>query len=83
MGQRDEALFSRSGTTSAEGKMTSRVDIPVPVALEEKLMGLAALADRPKAEYARMLLTKAVEGELAYLRSIGVAGGHGDGNNAG
>lgn len=84
MGQREEAaLFSRSGTTAADGKMSSRVDIPVPLALEEKLIGLAALADRPKAEYARMLLVKAIEGELAYLRSIGVAAGSGDGINAG
>jgi hypothetical protein len=84
MGQREEVpLFSRSGTTSADGKCTGRVDIPVPGSLEEKLIGLAVLANRPKAEYARMLLTKAVEGELAYLRSIGAAAGHGDGNNAG
>jgi predicted DNA-binding protein len=77
------SAFSRNGTTTAEGKCDSRVDIPVPAALEEKLIALAVMAGRPRAEYARMLLTKGVEGELAYLRSVGSLPALGDGNNGG
>lgn len=79
----NESSFSRSGNSVAEGKCDARIDIPVPVALEEKLIGLAVLAGRSRAEYARMLLTKAVEGELAYLRSIGRVPSAGDGMNGG
>ena len=80
MGNESEgSRFSRSGATSADGKCDSRVDIPVPSALEEKLIALAVMAGRPKAEFARMLLTKAVEGEIAYHRSIGSVADTSDG----
>lgn len=81
MGLGDPA-FSRSGHSTAEGKCSARIDVPVPPELEEKLIGLAVLAGRPKAEFARMLLTKAIEGELAYLRSVGALPDPGDGRNA-
>ena len=81
MGTNPEPLFSRSGITAADGKCDARVDIPVPATLEEKLIGLAVLSGRPRAEYARMLLTKAIEGELAYLRSIGAVANRSDGSN--
>ena len=75
----NEPAFSRNGTTTADGKCDARVDIPVPTALEEKLIALAVMAGRPRAEYARMLLTKAIEGELAYQRSVGAIAQSSDG----
>ena len=79
----NESALSRNGTTTAEGKCNSRVDVPVTADLEEKLIALAVMAGRPRAEYARMLLTKGVEGELAYLRSVGAIPQAGDGTNGG
>lgn len=73
--------FSRSGNTSAEGKCTTRIDIPAPESLEHKLIALAVMAGRPKAEYGRMLLTKAIEGEISWLRSIGKFADDSDGSN--
>ena len=83
MGRSDEPAFSRSGVTAEAGKCTARIDIPVPADLEEKLIGLAVLAGRPKAEFARMLLIKAIEGELAYLRSVGAIAEQGEPRNGG
>lgn len=73
--------FSRNGTTQDSGKLTERIDIPAPLDLKEKLIGLAVLNGKPSAEYGRMLLTKAIEGELAYLRSVGAIPDSGDGRN--
>ena len=76
----EEGRFSRSGITEG-AKCTARVDVPVTADLEEKLIALAVMAGKPRAEFARMLLTKAVEGELAYLRSVGSLPNLGDGRN--
>ena len=73
--------LSRNGTTAAEGKLDTRIDVPATTDLEEKLIALAVMAGRPKAEYARMLLIEAVEGRLAYLRSVGAIPDAGDGRN--
>ena len=83
MGWNEGSAFSRSGVTADAGKCTARIDIHVPPELEEKLIGLAVLAGRPKAEFARMLLTKAIEGELAYLRSVGAIAEQGEPRNGG
>ena len=45
----NDPRFSRNGTTSAEGKCDSRLDIPVPSSLEDKLIALAVMAGRPRA----------------------------------
>lgn len=81
MGREDR--FSRNGVTAAEGKCTERIDVPCTEDLSEKLIALAVMAGRPKAEYARMLLTKAVEGEIAYHRSIGAVAAADDGSKTG
>lgn len=81
MGSEDR--FSRNGVTSIEGKCTTRIDVPCPEDLSEKLIALAVMSGRPRAEYARMLLTKAVEGELAYLRSVGTLPAASDGSKTG
>lgn len=73
-----DAAFSRSGLTEDGAKLTSKLQIPISESLEEKLIGLSVLSGRPRAEVARMLLIKAVEGELAYLRIIGALPGGGE-----
>ena len=71
MGRNEDAAFSRSGASLVDGKCEARIDIHVPVAIEEELIALSVLAGKPRGEYARMLLVKAIKGELAWLRSIG------------
>lgn len=78
----DTPMFSRSGNSSHE-KLDARIDIPASESLQEKLIALAVMHRRPKAEYARMLLTKAVEGGLAWLQSMGQLPPGVDGTNEG
>jgi hypothetical protein len=80
----NDPLFARSAVpTGLDGKCEDRIDIPASTELKEKLIALSVLADKPRATYARMLLIKAIEGELAYLRSIGQIPAAGDGSNRG
>ncbi len=79
----NEPAFSRNGTTTESVKCTSRIDVPVSEGLEEKLIALAVMAGKPKAEFARMLLPKAIEGELAYMRSVGAIPQRSNGINEG
>ena len=81
MGNESDGRFSRSGVTPEMGKCTSRVDVPCSEDLSDKLIALAVMAGKPRAEFARMLLTKAVEGELAYMRSVGAIPPGGDGKS--
>ena len=74
----DPLAFMRSGNTDSAGKCSRRIDIPVTEELEEQLIALAVFAGRPKAEFARMLLVKAVAGELAYMRTLNAPGPNGD-----
>lgn len=71
MGSESDGRFSRSGVTDSEGKLSEKLQVPVSEELLEKLIGLSVLQGKPRAELARILLIKAVEGELAYLRIIG------------
>lgn len=74
-----DAAFSRSGVTTEDGKLSEKLQVPVSEELLEKLIGLSVLQGKPRAELARILLIKAVEGELAYLRIIGSLPQHGEG----
>ncbi len=78
-----DPVFSRSGVTAEAGKCTARIDVPCPPELVDALVALSYLHDKPKAEFARMLLTKAIHGELAYMRSIGLLPPNSDGTNKG
>ena len=77
-----EPAFSRNGITE-DGKLVARVDVPVTADLEEKLIALAVMAGKPRAEYARMILVEGVEGRLAYLRSVGALPDISEGRKAG
>lgn len=66
-----DALFSRSGLSEDGHKLTQKLQVPISEDLEEKLIALGVLQGKPRAEIARSLLIKAVEGEIAYLRIIG------------
>lgn len=64
----DEPMLSRSGTTSAGGKLARRLDIPVSEELEEAVIGMAVMAGVPKAEYVRKVLERHLFGELYIAR---------------
>lgn len=73
----DDPMFSRSGRTDAGGKLTTRIDIPSSIELDEALITMAALRGMPKAEYARSILERAVWGEFAMLRRVAKQAGLG------
>lgn len=54
-------LLSRSGQTSASGKLIDRFDIPVSEELNERAIIAAAHAGKPKAELLRDILSEALE----------------------
>lgn len=70
-------LLSRSGSTSAAGKLTRRLDVPVTEEIEEAVIAMATLECMPKAEYVRRVLERALFGDLSMLRrmSRGMAAG--------
>ncbi len=63
-------MLSRSGRSNPDGKLTSRLDIPVSAELEEAVIALAAVHGIPKSEYVRGLIERAVFGDLSLLRRI-------------
>jgi hypothetical protein len=65
-----DTALSRSGRSDAGGKLTARLDVPVSAELEEAVIALAAVAGVPKAEYARMLMERAVFGDMSLLRRL-------------
>lgn len=58
--------MSRNGN-SGPAKLDSRIDIPVPEELADKLAILAHFMKKPKAQVARELLTIQMEGMLALM----------------
>ena len=78
-----EDEFSRPAVSSPLGKCDQRLDIPVPEALLEGVIGLAALHGMSKAEYARQVLERHVFGELSMLRRMASRGPVRNGSNEG
>lgn len=70
--------FSRTGRTSAQGKLTARLDIPVSEELEAAVITMATLAGVPRAEFARRLLERALFGEFNIARSVAAAASGGN-----
>ena len=54
------SMLSRSGRTSADGKLLQRLDIPVPEDLYDLATIAASKRGQPKAEFLRELLTDAL-----------------------
>ena len=65
-------MFSRTGRSSMEGKLTHRLDIPVSEELHDAVTALATIQGQGKAEWIRELVSKVVWGELAMLRRVTV-----------
>lgn len=62
-------MFSRSGRSNVDGKLTQRLDVPVSQEMEEDVITLARIAGVSKAEWVRDLIERTVHGEMAVLRS--------------
>ncbi len=56
----NSAMFSRTGITHEDGKLKSRIDVPLTDALHDVIVVKAAQAGKPKAEYARLLMQEAI-----------------------
>lgn len=65
-----DTMLSRSGRSNPDGKLTSRLDIPVSEELNEAVIALAAIAGVPKAEYVRSVIERAVFGEFSMVRRM-------------
>lgn len=63
-------MLSRSGRSDPGGKLVARLDIPVSEELSEAVIAMAVTAGVPKAEYVRMLIERAVFGELSMVRRM-------------
>lgn len=53
----------------ANQKLTCRIDIPVTEEMSDRLLVMATLMKKPKAELARELLTVQIEGMYALMES--------------
>ena len=53
-------MFSRSGRTDDGGKLVCRLDVALPEDLNDKVVACATLAGKPKAEFARDLISEAL-----------------------
>jgi hypothetical protein len=53
-------MLSRNGQTSPEGKLTCRLDIPLSEELHDLIVVQASQASKPKAEFARDTLARAL-----------------------
>lgn len=65
-----QPMLSRSGRSCPEGKLVARLDVPVSEELNEAVIALAVTMGVPKAEYVRMLIERAVFGELSMVQRM-------------
>lgn len=65
-----DTMLSRSGRSDPGGKLTARLDIPVSEELNEAVIAMAVTMGMPKAEYVRMLIERAVFGELSMVQRM-------------
>ena len=63
-------MLSRSGTSSPDGKLTHRLDIPVTEATADAATAAATIAGMTKAEYLRMVIDRHFFGELSMIRRM-------------
>ena len=63
-------MLSRSGRSNPDGKLVARLDIPVSEELNEAVIAMAVTMGVPKAEYVRMLIERAVFGELSMVQRM-------------
>ncbi len=68
-------MFSRSGRSSPEGKLTQRLDVPVSEQTEHDVIGLAVALGIPKSELCRQIIERALYGEMNLLRKATRAAG--------
>lgn len=63
-------MLSRSGISDPRGKLVARLDIPVSEKLNEAVIAMAVTMGVPKSEYVRMLIERAVFGELSMVQRM-------------
>lgn len=67
----EDTRLARGGRTGhIGGKLTQRLDVPVSEEVMDAVAALAALAGCTKAELGRMLIERALFGELHMVRSL-------------
>ena len=64
------SMLSRSGRSDPGGKLVARLDIPVSEELNEAVIAMAVTMGVPKAEYVRMVIERAVFGELSMVQRM-------------
>jgi hypothetical protein len=63
-------MLSRSGRSNDSGKLVARLDVPVSEELSEAVIAMAVTMGVPKAEYVRMVIERAVFGELSMVQRM-------------
>lgn len=76
-----DTMLSRSGTSSPDGKMTARLDIPITERLESQIITLATLAGMSKAEWARAALDEFMNGRFGMVQRMAQGQSAGNGSN--
>lgn len=80
----DDVRFSRSGFTHPLGKCDTRLDVPMPEELRDRIAAVAIVSGKTAGEWVRDELEKLVDGELVFMRRrMPGHSRHGDGRNEG
>jgi hypothetical protein len=66
----DDTMLSRSGKSDAGGKLIARIDIPISEELNEAVIAMATTMGIPKTEYVRLVIERAVFGELSIVQRM-------------
>jgi hypothetical protein len=71
----ENTMLSRSGRTDPAGKLSSRIDVPMPERLESQIIAIATILGITKAEWIRQTCDKELNGCFPMLQSIGKKSG--------
>lgn len=64
----DDVRFSRNGTTHPLGKCDTRLDVPMPEELRDRIAAVAIVSGKTAGEWVRDELEKLIDGELVFMR---------------
>jgi len=67
---KDGTMLSRSGRSDPAGKLSGRLDIPVTKEMEEAVIAMAVIANKPKAEFLREALEEVFFGRFNMMRRL-------------
>lgn len=78
----DNSMFSRSGESCADGKLTVHIPVVVSKLMEEDIIGCAFACGKSKSEYIREVLREHLYGKKACVQfKVGGLTPGGDGRN--